>query len=199
MLETGLLDELKDALIASLLEWVKIVSQGAREERGLLRDHRDLLTKVLQGDLCDVVAIDLDVALFELDDSGQGHGQGGLAGASAAAHSNLVAGFDLEVEASEHDVSVGAVSELDVVEGDGALCWPALALGLDWLGALLVLLGDVVEVEDALGSREDASHVIEAVEEVLEPAKVLRPVEQEDECHSIGSGAFLGDQDQSKD
>ena len=60
VIETSLVDKLHDTLVSSLVEWIQVVPERAREQRRLLRNHRDLSAKIRQQDLADVDAIDLD-------------------------------------------------------------------------------------------------------------------------------------------
>ena len=108
-----------------------------------------------------------------------------------------MARLHLEVELVEDNVSVGTVSQVDLVEGNFSFGWPVeLSGGLLSVG---LLLRDVLQVEDALGSREGAHCPVEAAEEVHEPAHVLRPVQEEHQGNGISSSAVLGDQNQGHD
>jgi len=190
VLQASLFDQLCNPLVCVLVERVYVVSERAREQGRVLRNHCDLVSQRFQIQLADVLSVDLDRATFQLDDPGQGHAQSGLACARAAHHTDFLPSFSLEAYALESQVAVWAVSEVRVLELNNAVTGPVLAR---LIRSLDLLLRHVEKVEDALSTLAAAFEPVDAANHLAYDAHVLSRVEQEDERDCVRRGAVLGD------
>ena len=96
----------------------------------------------------------------------------------------------------ENNISVGSVSEVDVLELDLAVDGPVLERSL-FLGFQL-LLGDVLQVEHLLGLHHVSLQVIDAREEVHEPVHVVGPRVEEGQAQSLDSASVLGNDEDAE-
>ena len=116
-----------DFLVCVLRERIQVVANRAGEEKRLLRNDRDLRSEILQADLADVHAVDLDGASLQLDDSHQAEHERALSGACSAHHPDLLARENVHAELFDDGLQLGAIAHHDLVDGDIALEGPRFA------------------------------------------------------------------------
>src|SRR5207245_1657796 len=87
-----------------------IVADRAVQQRGVLRDHRDLGAQALLRHRRNVLPVDEDPAPFEVVKAQQQVDEGRFAGARGPDQADTLAGHDGEVDAVQ-DASGGAISE----------------------------------------------------------------------------------------
>ncbi len=100
-----------------------VVADRHREEEGLVEDHADVGPQAGQGQVADVVAVDLDRAVLHVVEAGEQAGHGRLAGTGPADDGHGLARGDVEVEVGQHQLlGVLVVGEVHVAEPDVAPC-----------------------------------------------------------------------------
>ena len=89
------------------------------QQRGVLRDHADLLAQAVLRHLRDVLAVDQDAPALDVVEAQQQVDDRRLARARAADQADLLAGPDVQVELLDH-VALAAVGEAHLLEADVA-------------------------------------------------------------------------------
>ncbi len=142
-----------------------VLGDGPAEQERLLEHDADLPAQVLEADLPEVHAVDLDDAVVHVVESGdQVHG-GGLAHAGLAHQADHLPRRHVEVDLLEHGLAL-VVAEGDLPEGH-----PPLRVGhRDRVRVLVGLRGGVDDLEDALGPGEGPRHPGVDLAEPLEGA-----------------------------
>ena len=147
----GQLDRAPDFFVGVNSKRVEVEAQRAAEKRRLLRDDRELFAEVVEVQLRDVDAVDLDAPLERLDDAEQRHHHRGLARPRAPDHADLLAVLDLEAQPLQHQREPGTVLHLVVLEAHVALLRPVCRRVLvhqrlldDLAGVLLLALLDAL-------------------------------------------------------
>jgi hypothetical protein len=105
-----------------------VVADRAVQQRGVLRDDRDLRAQALLRDARDILPVDQDAAAFQIEEAQQQVDERRLAGAGAADEADLLARLHRQSEAVDHrealhasvrvDARLASVAELHVVERD---------------------------------------------------------------------------------
>lgn len=182
VLKSSLLDQLDHTLVCTLIKWVQVVAERAREHDWVLRDHRDLVPQICDVQLGDVDSIDLNLSSHQLDDTCQSHANSGFTGSSATHNSNLFTWADLEAELTKHNLSVRAIAQLNILELNLALTRP---LCIWFISAFGFLLRGLLQIQDLLYVNHHALEPIEAAEQVHEPGHVLAVSEGDDQSDVV--------------
>ena len=100
-----------------------VVAHRAVQQRGVLRDHADVLAQAVLRDAGDVLAVDHDAPRLHVVEAQQQVDEGRLAGAGAADHADLLARADAQLQPLDHRAvrAGGVVGEGDVIEHDLAM------------------------------------------------------------------------------
>ncbi len=110
--------------VGLVVEGVEVGADGAGEEDGILWDDGEAGAEVVELDLGDVDAVDVDAAGARFEEAEEGEGQGGFACARAAHHADSLVAVDAEADAFEDRRQVGGVSDHQVVDLDAAFGGP---------------------------------------------------------------------------
>ena len=119
--QVALLHNLLDLLVSVLVARVKILTDSAIDEGGLLLDHRHAGANVLQAVFYDALAVDEDLALSRLKNSEERADERGLACACATHNADFLAVLDVDVDVFEHQVKFFSIPCAVVLEGNVSL------------------------------------------------------------------------------
>ncbi|GKT64743.1 LOW QUALITY PROTEIN: hypothetical protein ColTof3_12082 [Colletotrichum tofieldiae] len=133
--------------VGLVVERVEVGAHGAGEEDGVLRDDGEAGAQLVELDLGDVEAVDVDASRAGLEEAEEGEGQRGLAGARAADDADALVPVDAEGQALEDGGEVLGVADDEVLDLQTALRGPRRR-GLD---AALVFGLEIRILDDALG------------------------------------------------
>jgi len=125
VIELGGPEQLSHALLSGLAFGIEVEAQRASENGGVLGDHSHAPAQVLDSDTFDVDVVDQDLALNDLNHPAKGQTHSALACTRSTDHSDTLACYCLEVEAVEHDFSLGSVLDAYIRELDRTLLGPA--------------------------------------------------------------------------
>lgn len=106
---------LPQLLICLLLKGIQIVAQCAREEHRILWYDRDATAQIVESQLGNVVAIDLDEALVERQSKERLHNRR-LARPRATHNANLLHGMYGKAESLQHIVCPLAIAQLQILK-----------------------------------------------------------------------------------
>ncbi|GKT41748.1 uncharacterized protein ColSpa_01929 [Colletotrichum spaethianum] len=132
--------------VGLVVKGVKVGAHGAGEEDGVLRDDGEAGAQLVELDLGDVEAVDVDASRAGLEEAEEGEGQRGLAGARAADDADALVPVDAKGQALEDGREVLGVADHKVLDLQTALGGPRRG-GLD---AALVFGLEVRVLDDAL-------------------------------------------------
>jgi len=142
-----------------------------------LRDHRDLVPQVSNVQLGNVDPIYLNRASHQLNYASQSHTDGRFSSSSATHNSNFLAWADCKCELAKHNLSVGAITKLNILKCNLALAGPLCFNLLRTYGSLL---GRLLQIEDFLDVDHHSHEPVVATEHVHEPLHI-RAVSEEDD------------------
>ena len=152
-----------------------VIRHRAAEQIHVLLDDADVLAQALQGDMLDVLPVDVDVAAGHIIEAGNEVAQRRLAAAGGADQSQPLAGLDVKADMMQNLVVVVRVFEADILEPDGTgaglerLCVGCVVDGdgrvhdlgkaLDAGHAALELLGELDDAADGGNEGGDIEHI----------------------------------------
>jgi hypothetical protein len=118
ILQASIFTDFQDLFIFNKACGVEVELNSTVEDDGVLRDHSDLRTQVVNVNLVGFDSVYCDRSRLDLKNTAEGEARSGLTTTRSSNNSNLVSRLTLEGESVKGEITVRSVTKVDVLKGD---------------------------------------------------------------------------------